>query len=58
MLSRLLAGVRMTPEERADLCTERCLESLCDSERVPAGDYGEREEEVLEAQRPRWATSP
>jgi hypothetical protein len=56
-LSRLLAKSRMTPEERADLCAERCLETLCDSERVPAGDFGEREQEALEAERRRWATS-
>ena len=47
----------MTPEERADLCADRCLEALCDSERVPAGDFGEREEEALEAERRRWAAS-
>jgi len=56
-LSRLLAEARMTPEERADVCADRCLEALCDSERVPAGDFGEREEEALEAERRRWATS-
>jgi len=47
----------MTPEERADVCTDRCLEALCDSERVPAGDFGEREEEALEAERRRWTAS-
>jgi hypothetical protein len=53
----------MTPEERADLCADRCLESLCDAgapvgSGMPAGDFGEREEEALEAERRRWATSP
>ena len=47
----------MTPEERADLCAERCLEALCDPSASPAGDFGEREEEALEAERRRWAAS-
>jgi hypothetical protein len=56
-LRELWAGARMTPEERADLCAERCLEALCEPEHVPAGDFGEHEQEALEAERRRWAAS-
>ena len=57
MLRKLLAGARLSPEERAEQCAERCLEALCEAEHRPPGDFGEREEQVLEAERRRWATS-
>jgi hypothetical protein len=53
LLSRLIAALRISPEERQAECAERCLEMLCDSERAPAG-LGEHEEAAIEAQRRRW----
>ena len=56
LLSRLIAALRISPEERQADCAERCLELLCDSERAPAAHLGEHEEAVIEAQRRRWDT--
>ena len=56
LLRRLLAAIRISPEERRAECAERCLEVLCDAERAPAARLGEHEEAVIEAQRRRWET--
>ena len=45
----------MTPEERAAVCSERCLEALYDAERAPAVLLGEREQAAVEAERRRWS---
>jgi hypothetical protein len=54
MLRRLIAALRISPEDRQADCAERCLEALCDSERAPAVRLGEHEEAAIEAQRRRW----
>jgi hypothetical protein len=54
-LRDLLAEARLSPEERAAVCGERCMEALFDAERAPAVLFGEREQAVLEAERRRWA---
>jgi hypothetical protein len=54
MLRRLIAALRISPEERQADCAERCLEVLCDAERAPAARLGEHEEAAIEAQRRRW----
>ena len=56
LLSRLIAALRISPEERQADCAERCLEVLCDAERAPAAHLGEHEEAVIEATRRRWNT--
>jgi hypothetical protein len=56
LLSRLIAALRIPPEERQADCAERCLEVLCDAERAPAARLGEHEEAAIEAQRRRWDT--
>jgi hypothetical protein len=55
-LRELLAEARMTPQERQDACSERCLEALFD-EGTPGIRAWEREEAALEAERRRWASS-
>jgi len=55
LLSRLIAALRISPEERQADCAERCLEVLCDHERTTAG-LGEHEEAAIEAERRRWDT--
>jgi hypothetical protein len=50
-----LSELRMSPEERAAACSERCMEALFDAERAPAVLYGEREQAALEAERRRWS---
>ena len=57
LLSRLIAALRISPEERQADCAERCLEVLCDAERAPVG-MGEHEEAAIEAQRRRWEGRP
>ena len=54
MLRRLIAALRISPEERHAECAERCLEVLCDPERAPGAKLGEHEEAAIEAQRRRW----
>jgi hypothetical protein len=54
LLKRLVAAIRISPEERHAECAERCLELLCDSERAPAARLGEHEEAAIEAERRRW----
>jgi hypothetical protein len=54
MLRRLIASLRVSPEERHAECAERCLEVLCDPERAPGAKLGEHEEAAIEAQRRRW----
>jgi hypothetical protein len=54
LLKRLVAAIRVSPEERRAECAERCLELLCDSERAPAARLGEHEEAAIEASRRRW----
>jgi hypothetical protein len=54
MWRRLIAALRMSPEERQADCAERCLEVLCDAERAPAASLGEHEEAAIEAERRRW----
>jgi hypothetical protein len=56
-LKRMLAAIRVSPEERHAECAERCLELLCDPERAPAARLGEHEEAAIEAERRRWETS-
>ena len=56
LLSRLMAVLRISPEERQAECAERCLELLCDPERASATRLGEHEEAVIEAERRRWDT--
>jgi hypothetical protein len=53
-LSRLIAALRISPEERRAECAERCLEVLCDPERASAARLGEHEEAAIEAARRRW----
>ena len=57
-LRERLAEARMTPEERAAACSERCMEALFDAERAPAVLLGEREQAALEAERRRWLAPP
>jgi hypothetical protein len=54
VFKRLIAALRMTPEERQSDCAERCLELLCDAERAPGARLGEPEEAAIEAERRRW----
>ncbi len=54
MFKRLIAALRMTPEERQSDCAERCLELLCDAERAPGAGLGEPEEAAIEAERRHW----
>jgi hypothetical protein len=54
-LRELLAEARMSPEERASICGDRCMEALFDAERAPAVLFGESEQAALEAERRRWA---
>ena len=54
-LRKLVAAIRIPPEERQADCAERCLEVLCDHERTTAG-LGEHEEAAIEAERRRWDT--
>ena len=56
LLKRLVAAIRISPEERQADCAERCLELLCDSERAPGAHLGEPEEAAIEAARRRWDT--
>lgn len=56
LLQRLIAAIRVSPEERHAECAERCLELLCDAERAPAVHLGEHEEAAIEATRRRWET--
>jgi hypothetical protein len=58
LLKRLVAAIRISPEERHAECAERCLELLCDSERAPATRLGEHEEAAIEAERRRWEHLP
>ncbi|MEA2252895.1 MAG: hypothetical protein QOG70_3137 [Solirubrobacteraceae bacterium] len=53
-LRKLLAELRLAPEERQAACAERCMEALFDAERAPARDLGEHEEAAIEAERRRW----
>jgi hypothetical protein len=53
-LRERLAEARMTPEERAAVCSEQCMEALFDAERAPTVLLGEREQAALEAERRRW----
>jgi hypothetical protein len=53
-MKRMLAAIRVSPEERHAECAERCLELLCDPERAPAMRLGEHEEAAIEAERRRW----
>jgi hypothetical protein len=57
-LRKLVAAIRIPPEERQADCAERCLELLCDSERASAARLGEHEEAVIEASRRRWEHPP
>jgi hypothetical protein len=54
-LRELFAEARMTPEERADLCAERCMGALYDEDGGGMRAW-EREEAALEAERRRWTT--
>jgi hypothetical protein len=56
LFRRLVAAIRISPEERRADCAERCLEVLCDPERAPGAHLGEHEEAVIEAARRRWDT--
>ena len=58
LLKRLVAAIRISPEERHAECAERCLELLCDPERAPATRLGEHEEAAIEAERRRWEHVP
>jgi hypothetical protein len=58
LLRRLVAAIRISPEERQAECAERCLELLCDSERAPVARLGESEEAAIEASRRRWEHPP
>jgi hypothetical protein len=58
LLQRLIAAIRIPPEERRAECAERCLEVLCDPERAPAARLGEHEEAAIEAERRRWEHAP
>ena len=49
LLRRLIAALRISPEERQAECAERCLELLCDPERASAARLGEHEEAAIEA---------
>jgi hypothetical protein len=57
-LRKLVAAIRIPPEERQADCAERCLEVLCDHERASAARLGEHEEAALEASRRRWEHTP
>ena len=54
LLTKLIAALRISPEERRAECAERCLELLCDPERASAARLGEHEEAAIEAARRRW----
>ncbi len=54
LVSRVIAAIRVSPEERHAECAERCLELLCDPERAPAARLGEHEQAAIEAERRRW----
>ena len=56
-LRELLTEARMSPEERAVLCAERCLEAVFDEGAPPIRAW-EREEEAVEAERRRWTAPP
>jgi hypothetical protein len=58
VLQRLVAAIRISPEERQADCAERCLELLCDAERASGARLGEHEEAVIEASRRRWEHPP
>ncbi|HEX5901295.1 MAG TPA: hypothetical protein VFY32_17960 [Solirubrobacteraceae bacterium] len=58
LLRRLVAALRISPEERQAVCAERCLEILCDPERASAARLGEHEEAAIEAARRRWEGRP
>jgi hypothetical protein len=58
LLKRLVAAIRISPEERHAECAERCLELLCDPERAPATRLGEHEEAAIEASRRRLEHVP
>ena len=58
LLRRLIAALRVSPEERHAECAERCLEVLCDPERASAVRLGEHEEAAIEAVRRRWEGGP
>jgi len=58
LLKRLVAAIRISPEERHAECAERCFELLCDPERAPAIRLGEHEEAAIEASRRRWEHVP
>jgi hypothetical protein len=58
LLRRLLAAIRISPEERQADCAERCFELLCDPERASGARLGEPEEAVIEASRRRWEHPP
>jgi hypothetical protein len=53
-LRELLAELRLSPDEAADVRTGQCAEALFDQERCACHDLGEREEAALEAERRRW----
>jgi hypothetical protein len=57
-LRKLVAAIRIPPEERQADCAERSLEVLCDHERASAARLGEHEEAALEASRRRWEHTP
>ena len=54
MFRRLIAALRISPEERQAECAERCQELLCDPERARGVRLGEHEEAIIEAERRRW----
>ena len=58
LLRRLVAAIRVSPEERQADCTERCFELLCDPERASGARLGEHEDAVIEASRRRWEHQP
>jgi hypothetical protein len=57
LLRRIMDAIRISPEERQADCAERCLEVLCDPERV-SSVLGEHEEAAIEAARRRWESHP
>jgi hypothetical protein len=58
LLRRLIAALRVSPEERHAECAERCLEVLCDHERASSLRMAEHEEAAIEAVRRRWEGGP
>ena len=58
LLRRLIAALRISPEERHAECAERCLEVLCDHERASSLRMAEHEEAAIEAVRRRWEGGP